>query len=85
MDQPTGAEAMVRAAPQMATDQSKIGHSRYIPLGRAGNFDDCAGVAVFLASALSAFVTGITLSVDGGTWASSGWTRDGEAGWRLFA
>ena len=78
-------EAMVRAAPQMASEAAKAGHGSYIPLGRAGNFDDCAGAAVFLASALSAFVTGITINVDGGTWASSGWTRDGKGGWRLFA
>jgi hypothetical protein len=34
---------------------------------------------------MAAYVTGVTISVDGGTWASSGWTRsdDGPTGWRL--
>lgn len=42
------------------------------------------GACVYLASDLAAWVTGITLSVDGGTWASSGWTRDPTGAWSLF-
>jgi len=37
-----------------------------IPLGRLGNTTDLAGPAVFLASELSAYVTGAQLLVDGG-------------------
>jgi glucose 1-dehydrogenase len=37
-----------------------------IPLGRLGRPDDVAGVAVFLASAEAAYVTGSTYVVDGG-------------------
>ena len=48
---------------------------RYIPLGRAGIPEDCAGAALFLCSTLGRYVTGITLPVDGGTSASAGWTR----------
>jgi NAD(P)-dependent dehydrogenase (short-subunit alcohol dehydrogenase family) len=76
-------EAMAKFAPQIVGEHAVEGHRSYIPLGRAGNFDDCAGVAVFLASALSAYVTGVTINTDGGTWASSGWTRDDAGGWRL--
>ena len=37
-----------------------------IPLGRIGNPDDIAGPAVFLASDMARYVTGVTLPVDGG-------------------
>nr|WP_255499450.1 SDR family oxidoreductase [Aeromicrobium senzhongii] len=36
------------------------------PLGRLGRADDVAGVALFLASDLSAFVNGVVIPVDGG-------------------
>ena len=39
---------------------------RNIPLGRFGRTDEIAGVALFLASPLSAYVIGQTLPVDGG-------------------
>ena len=42
---------------------------------------DAAGAALFLASDLSAFVTGATVPVDGGTLASSGWFPTAEGGW----
>jgi hypothetical protein len=45
------------------------------PLPRAGDVDDVAGAAVYLASDLSRFVTGVTLHVDGGNWAAGGWRR----------
>lgn len=79
-------ELMAKFAPSIVSDEGKATQARYIPLGRAGTFDDCAGVAVFLASKLSQYVTGITINTDGGTWASSGWTRDDTAptGWKLF-
>lgn len=37
-----------------------------IPIGRLGTPDDIAGAAVFLASDLARYVTGVTLPVDGG-------------------
>ncbi len=37
-----------------------------IPLGRIGTADDIAGPAVFLASDLARYITGITMPVDGG-------------------
>ncbi|HEX7743578.1 MAG TPA: glucose 1-dehydrogenase [Sphingobium sp.] len=80
-------EHMARFAPVLTSPEGKEAQARYIPLGRAGNQDDCAGAAVFLASAMAAYVTGVTISVDGGTWASSGWTRTDQTpstGWKLF-
>jgi meso-butanediol dehydrogenase / (S,S)-butanediol dehydrogenase / diacetyl reductase len=53
----------------------------WVPLGRFGQPGDVAGVALFLASELSAFVTGTTVHVDGGTYASSGWFPTEEGGW----
>jgi NAD(P)-dependent dehydrogenase (short-subunit alcohol dehydrogenase family) len=37
-----------------------------IPLGRIGEPADIAGPAVFLASDLARYITGVTLPVDGG-------------------
>lgn len=44
-----------------------------VPMGRTGHVDEMAGAAVFLASALSSYVTGQTIHVDGGTEAAGGW------------
>lgn len=45
----------------------------WAPVGRVGQPDDQADVAVFLASDLSRFVTGLNVPVDGGTHAYGGW------------
>ncbi|MGH7894786.1 MAG: SDR family NAD(P)-dependent oxidoreductase [Candidatus Binatia bacterium] len=55
-----------------------------VPLGRAGEPDDIAGAAVFLASELGRYVSGVTLHVDGGTHAAGGWYRDpADGAWTL--
>ena len=54
---------------------------QWVPIGRFGTPDDLAGVALFLASDLSAFVTGTTVHADGGTFAAGGWFRTEEGGW----
>ena len=53
-----------------------------IPMGRQGIVTDVSGCVVFLASALSSYVTGTTLHPDGGTYASSGWFNWPQEGWR---
>jgi NAD(P)-dependent dehydrogenase (short-subunit alcohol dehydrogenase family) len=57
----------------------------YIPIGREGIVEECGDVAVFLSSSMASYVTGVTIPVDGGTWASSGWTRTDAGGWTLWA
>jgi 3-oxoacyl-[acyl-carrier protein] reductase len=54
---------------------------RWIPLGRFGVPADAAGCAVFLASELSAWVTGTTLHLDGGALAAGGWYRTPDERW----
>jgi NAD(P)-dependent dehydrogenase (short-subunit alcohol dehydrogenase family) len=57
--------------------------NRLIPLGREGVDRECGDAALFLASAMASYVTGIFLPVDGGTWASSGWVRGRDGRWTL--
>ena len=47
----------------------------WIPLGRFGRPDDGAGCALFLASELSAWVTGNHRGMDGGALAAGGFYR----------
>jgi len=54
---------------------------RWIPLGRFGTPADAAGCALFLASGLSAWVTGTTINLDGGALAAGGWYRDPNDLW----
>jgi 2-hydroxycyclohexanecarboxyl-CoA dehydrogenase len=53
----------------------------WVPVGRFGTADDLAGVALFLASDLSAFVTGTTIHADGGSLAAGGWFRRPNGTW----
>lgn len=54
--------AMTEAIPQKAWDQKMA----EIPMQRAGEPDEVAGVALFLASRLSSYMTGTVLEVTGG-------------------
>jgi len=58
----TGTEGMKRLADQIGEQAWTDG----IPLGRFGNADEVAAMAVVLASPLASFVTGTRLEVDGG-------------------
>ena len=57
--------------------------ARRIPLARIGRPEEIGNAAVFLASAMSDYITGTTLHVDGGSLASSGWLRDDAGNWSL--
>jgi NAD(P)-dependent dehydrogenase (short-subunit alcohol dehydrogenase family) len=67
------------------TDEQKDVVARRIPLGRAGIDTECGNAAVFLASRMSSYITGIILPVDGGTSGSGGWVRSrtGKNKWVL--
>lgn len=62
------------ALAESATQGEPLAYGRKVPLDW-GETDDCAGAAVYLASRLAKWVTGTTLHVDGGAFASSGWIR----------
>jgi NAD(P)-dependent dehydrogenase (short-subunit alcohol dehydrogenase family) len=57
------------------SEEAKAVIARRIPLGRPGIDVECGNAAVYLASAMGSYVTGIILPVDGGTSGSSGWVR----------
>jgi NAD(P)-dependent dehydrogenase (short-subunit alcohol dehydrogenase family) len=83
----------VNAIAPDVTDTPQVPYSRWVgpdaehliptwvPLGRFGAPADVAAVALFLASEQSAFVTGTTVHVDGGTLAAGGWFPTEEGGW----
>ena len=58
------------------------GMAMYVPAGEPTPAEDLGDAVLFLASDLSSSVTGTTLHVDGGTWASSGFLHwPGLIGW----
>jgi NAD(P)-dependent dehydrogenase (short-subunit alcohol dehydrogenase family) len=72
--------------PQLAIDyvippKNRANMDKWIPLGRFGKPEDCAGAALYLASDLAGWVTGTTLHVDGGALAAAGWTRTPDGQW----
>lgn len=62
-----------------------IQEAMLVPIGRYGQDEDLSGCVLFLASDLASYVTGISLHVDGGTRASSGWLNWPDKGWVLTA
>lgn len=71
-------EGLASRFPELARDEA---YRHHVPLGRAGKVEEVASVAVFLASELSSFVTGVTIPVEGGMLAAGGWLRHPTAGW----
>ncbi|MEV5647272.1 SDR family oxidoreductase [Nocardia sp. NPDC052254] len=66
---------------EIVPEQDRSLWPHWSPLGGPGQPEDVAGVALFLASGLSRFVTGGTIHVDGGTHASGGWVPRHSGGW----
>jgi NAD(P)-dependent dehydrogenase (short-subunit alcohol dehydrogenase family) len=60
---------------QWLSAEEQLKWPQWVPVGRMGLPDDQARVILFLASDLSAFVTGHTIPTDGGTGAAGGWFR----------
>ncbi|MFZ0902704.1 MAG: SDR family oxidoreductase [Mycobacterium sp.] len=60
---------------QWLTAEEQLQWPQWVPVGRMGLPEDQARVILFLASDLSAFVTGHTIPTDGGTGAAGGWFR----------
>ena len=65
---------------QLSGAAAVTGMGHVVPIGRPGHVDEIASVAVFLASDMSAYLTGQTLHVDGGTHAAGGWYHDPNTG-----
>lgn len=72
-------EGVLRQVPE----ESLRRQARRVPLGRIAEPAEIAGPAVFLASGLASYVTGVTLHVDGGTQAAGGWWSDAPGTWVL--
>ncbi len=58
-------------------------HAVHTPLPIEGHVDDVAAAVIYLAGDLSRFVTGTTVHVDGGNWASGGWMRTQDGSYAL--
>ena len=66
---------------EWVSDDDRARIPAWVPVGRFGTPEDIAGVALFLASDLSAFVTGSTVHADGGSLAAGGWFRRPDGTW----
>jgi NAD(P)-dependent dehydrogenase (short-subunit alcohol dehydrogenase family) len=77
--------AGLRSVSAVSSPEMNAARDRYIPLKRVGDMDEITGLIVFLCSGMASYLTGVTIPVDGGTIASSGWTRSPEDGeWTLY-
>ena len=68
----------------MISPKNRDHMDKWIPLGRFGKPSDCAGAALYLASPLSAWVTGSAIHVDGGALAAAGWMRTPSGEWVIM-
>ncbi len=65
----------------LGSPESMLAAKMTVPLEHFGTGEELSGCVLFLASDLATYVTGTTLHVDGGTYASSGWFNWPDAGW----
>ncbi len=72
---PDVTESMQVPYSQWLSAEEQMRWPQWVPVGRMGLPEDQARVILFLASDLSAFVTGHTIPTDGGTGAAGGWFR----------
>ena len=66
-----------------ASFEAELAHS--VPLGRYGITDDVASAALYLASDMSSYVSGIALTVDGGWLAEKSFVSSGASGSSFLA
>jgi NAD(P)-dependent dehydrogenase (short-subunit alcohol dehydrogenase family) len=64
----------------LVPEGAEPGFGLTVPMGRAGDVDEMAAAAVFLASDMASYITGQTIHVDGGTQAASGWYHHPDTG-----
>ncbi|ALS65159.1 MULTISPECIES: SDR family NAD(P)-dependent oxidoreductase [Pandoraea] len=79
------ATAGLRRFVERAEPAENAARDRYIPMGRMGRVEEFGNVIAFLASDMASYLNGVLIPVDGGTIASSGWTRNVHGDdWALF-
>ncbi len=61
---------------RLVSDAGRAAIAMRAPLGRMATIDEVAQAALYLCSGASAFITGVTLVIDGGLWLRSGQALD---------